>query len=108
MDTKQCYECLVNKPLTEFSVHSQMRDGHLNLCKECAKKRARVYARENPSPHKKTKWYRRLKGIYYIRYKKKHPEKYRARTLLNNAVRDGWIVRKPCRLCGNPNSQGHH
>ena len=125
---KTCFKCGLPKPIGEFYAHPQMADGHLGKCKDCCKldvkqnyrarkphyrdyekQRARLphrvalrtaYQREHPdvcSPHKKA-------------WELRNPEKKRACTALNNAIRDGKIVRQTiCEVCGSAqNVEAHH
>ena len=45
---KTCKKCKNTLPIDQFSVHKQMKDGHLNKCKECAKKDSAEWRVKNP------------------------------------------------------------
>ena len=49
MEFKTCSnpKCNKEKPLSDFYKHSQMKDGHLNKCKECIKKNVLDHREKN-------------------------------------------------------------
>lgn len=115
---KTCFKCGDSKPLSEYYKHKGMRDGHLNKCKACAKRDVRKHRKENPHVQERD---RRRYHASAERRKKNHegvlrrraanPEKYRARTALNNAVRDGKIDKPTsCPRCGTGGKriEAHH
>ena len=120
---KTCFKCGTSQPLENFYTHPQMADGHLGKCKECCKRYARKqpgrpeYEKlRNQQPHRVAlrKAYQKehpevcnpLKKAWELR----NPEKKRACTALNNAIRDGKIVRQTiCEVCGSAqNVEAHH
>lgn len=127
---KQCFKCGEEKPLTEFYAHPQMADGHLNKCKDCAKKdvlknRAsrveyyRAYDRDrfqnNPDRRAATleanrrNYDPRKASAANRRHRGRYPERYTAKNAVNNAVRDGKLERQPfCEICGEPSQHAHH
>ena len=113
---KRCFKCGESKPLSEFYKHPQMGDGHLNKCKVCTRADTRAHRRAKPEYYRaydrdrfQNDLNRRIEqGRYSRRFRKRHPEKYRARTALNNALRDGRIVKQNCEVCGSADSQAHH
>lgn len=127
---KACFKCEQAKPMSEFYRHSAMADGHLGKCKACC--RADAAANRNANIER-FREYDRKRGVLLKRkanvarnrdrliaenpnypteesrrHRAANPEKYRARTAVNNAVRDGRLVRQPCEGCGSRKVHAHH
>ena len=107
---KKCIKCGVKKELSEFYKHKQMADGHLNKCKSCSKKdstknrnknidRIREYDRDRGNRQNKE---------YLKEFRSKFPNKYKAHNMVNNAIRDNKLFKKPCEICGSEDVHGHH
>lgn len=130
MADKKCFKCGLTKPISEYYIHRQMVDGHLNKCKDCTKSDAnknrqenidyyRRYDRERDNDPKRIESRRRYisseKGKAKVRkshlnYISKFPEKRKAHILVGNKLRDG-ILKRPlrCESCSvECRPQAHH
>ena len=125
---KECNKCNETKALTEFYKHKGMADGHLNKCKECTKERVfkhreknlesiRMYDRKRGQlQHRKDK----VKAYFKTEagkkasdkarksYRERNPVKYKAHNAVNNAIRDGVLVKMQCEVCEIKPAQAHH
>lgn len=115
MGTKTCRRCNCEKSIADFYKHSKMLDGHLNICKTCVKNRVKTHRRENDSVRDYDRWRyhnqpHRKQGVFLKtkKYRANNPEKYKAHTMVNNAIRDRRLTKKPCEVCGNEKSHAHH
>jgi hypothetical protein len=116
MAEKACTGCGTTKPLGEFYAAPKGKDGRASKCKECAKAAVKAnYAVKRPE--KSAYEYRRTRTperrAYLVRacqkHRKRNPEKYAARTAVNNAIRDGRLVKGPCKHCRTDKRvQAHH
>lgn len=109
---KTCFKCNRLKELRDFYRHAQMGDGHLNKCKECTK---RDVANHREANLEKVRAYDRARGSrtrigYVAEYRSRFPVKARAQQAVNNAVRDGRLVKPDaCEDCGSTFAiHGHH
>jgi len=115
---KVCFKCKEEKSLMEYYRHTKMKDGHLNKCKACARKdvgehregnidKIREYDRQRGKlPHRI-----KLSTETTKRLREQFPHIYKAQTAVNNAVRDGRLIRPDvCSSCRKKGRQieGHH
>lgn len=112
---KRCFRCGETQPLSEFYSHPRMKDGHLNKCKECARKDIKAnrtakrgqyseYDRQrNQRPERRS-----AKREMYSRARENNPQKIAARSSVRTALEAGRIDRQPCKFCGDPKSEAHH
>lgn len=108
---KACIKCKTEKPLSDYYKHKQMKDGHINKCKECCKRestRNREYNIDHYREYDRKRGNRQKEG-YLKEYREKYPNKYKAHTMVNNAIRDGKMYSEGCENCGaDGDTHGHH
>ena len=110
MEMKKCFKCQEELPLSDFYKHKQMKDGHLNKCKKCAKGDVAKHRLENID---RIREYDRKRGNrqtpeYLANYRSKFPKKIKAQNMVNNAIRDKKLFREPCEVCGCDKVHAHH
>jgi hypothetical protein len=109
---KDCIKCGERKPLSAFYKHKQMKDGHLNKCKECTKSDVRSNREANIDYYREYDRSRDRRGTAEDtrKYREKNPVKYYAHQLVTTMVRAGRIVKPEfCEECSSIDRvEGHH
>ena len=129
---KVCKKCGIEKPIEDFYIHNQMRDGYLSFCKDCVKdrvsnhrqenlERIRKYDRNRPNAKERIKKeYEAIKNNKerYKRYLenknkwgKENREKRNAHSRVQRAIENGLLIKpSTCQICGKCECeiQGHH
>ena len=84
-----------------------MGDGHLNKCKDCAKKDVTKHREENLEKireydrNRPNKAQRIRKMVEYTRdYRTEFPNKYKAHRLVQKSLKDGYLTKESCNVCG--------
>lgn len=125
MVNKKCIRCERVLAISEFYVHSQIADGHLNICKDCTKKRIQGYRQENIEQvreydrkrgrteehnkmnracsrslkEKNPNEYKRQITKASQKYKRAHPDKRHTYSVVWNKLNSKKLIRKPCEVC---------
>lgn len=107
---KTCFKCGIEKSLSCFYKHKQMKDGHLNKCKDCSRADSTRHRNENID---KIRAYDRSRGNrqdekYLKEWRSKYPKKYKAHNIVNNNIRSGNLHKEPCEICGSEKTVAHH
>jgi len=113
--SKQCFKCAAVKPISEFYKHAGMADGHLNKCKDCARRESAENRLKNLD---RVRAYDRARGktaeriALSVRVKKEWLAQDKRRSAAHNAVaraiRSGRLVKEPCERCASDKSMAHH
>ena len=125
---KACKKCGVEKSLDEYYAIKGNKDGKSGKCKDCTKKDVQKNYRKNIDhykeydkkramlPHRvearkaylKTEAGKVSKSKTIKKYRENNPNKYKAHTIVGNAVRDGKLFKEPCEVCGAKKVHAHH
>lgn len=112
---KTCFKCGQSKARNCFYKHSEMSDGLLGKCKECAKKDAlehrlnnlekvRRYDRERAKNPERARTASEISAAW----RKEDARRSSAHNKVARAVRKGELTKKPCCICGSEKSLAHH
>ena len=110
---RRCRRCKRVKSISKFYRHSCGWD---RICRDCKCKARRLRYRKNRD---QTRAYERKRSrnpkrkAYVARkqseWRARNPKRYKARTAVANALRDGRLKKEPCELCGTRKRvQAHH
>lgn len=124
---KKCTTCGLVLSLGEFYKRPDRPCGVISSCKKCASKKYKNYRQRtleelrsydrdrNRLPHRK-KALKENENRYYEKHKisvkqriGREPEKHLAVVAVRDALRDGYLVKKPCERCGTTKAiHAHH
>lgn len=85
---KQCYSCQLEKSYDEFYKDSYSHDGYSSACKQCRRAITKSDYKSKP-PTEKQKEARRAA---YMKWKAKHPERFRELAVKHNQSRKNGTV----------------
>lgn len=103
---KKCCACRQNKEREQFTKDIRTKDGLYSRCKECHLVFTNRY--NHTRGGKRKKYIRRHLKKYQSEYRLRNRKKYLARKKFEYALSVGKITRKPCEICKEQKTDGHH
>lgn len=111
---KNCRKCKNKFPLDCYYKHVGMADGHLNICKDCTKKRIHFYwedgrgkvvDKKRGSKEERKEWQKENSK----KMRQKYAKKYKCRAIFWNKFKTGSIKKMPCSICNTEELvEAHH
>jgi hypothetical protein len=100
----QCKKCKIEKLDVDFYANDK-------TCKDCRKdgvKRNRLEKIDYYREYDRARGNRQPDG-YVSEYREQYPNKYKAHTMIGNAIKGGHLFKQPCEDCGSEDSlHAHH
>ena len=100
MTNRKCSICKILKPLFEFHRSKRESLGREYRCKECRKFQDRSYEQTDRARSKRSEFRKK--------YEKEQSHKVKAKKAVHRAIRKGALVRQPCEICGEVETEAHH
>lgn len=111
---KRCTICKTVKPAAAFYVIPSRGLLHPR-CRDCNKAYSKAWRSRNPGKHtehrqkyRATEKGRSGRKSELKRWRSRNPEKHKAHLAVLAAQKRGDLVSRPCEVCGDPKSEGHH
>jgi hypothetical protein len=111
---KCCSKCLEIKPFSAFMKRKGATDGYRGVCRDCKYAAARARYANDPERHREyfRTYYKEknfeASAVIRKKYRAKYPERTKANSALNTAIRRGLAKKQLCWVCGAAKAQGHH
>lgn len=95
---RQCYKCGEIKPLEKFTRNRKHPTGYRFFCRDCNNKQFRDGYASNPEKYRQRTRNRVTE----------HPNHYKAKAAVAQALKSGTLVKEPCVKCGCLKVDAHH
>ena len=123
---KTCKRCLNSFPLDAFYKHTKMKDGRLNYCKDCVRKRVqrhRVANLDRIQAYDRQRGRSEKRRALVKKYQSQNPKKVleakkawrkrnkiaaNAHVKVRRAILSGALKKQLCLVCGEKEVQAHH
>lgn len=112
---KICPSCTLYKDYELYPKSKHENDGYLVYCKECANAKNRDYYRRNKDKvskkvyeYKHTEKGKRVMNESAKKWKESNPKKYLSHLAVKQGLKYGFIEKKDCEVCGDPEVHAHH